>query len=79
MTAQLSLVADTGSQIRSATDFKSYYPLLWMFPVSPVSDAMAATVLKTHLVAFSWARCGLQLALLNARILSNGLSESSMS
>ena len=38
------------------------------------SESTAEIVLKTHLAAFSWGRCVLQLALLNARLLSIGLS-----
>lgn len=74
MVAQLSLVADTGSKFRGRPTLASAFLPFWMFPASPGFDAMAATMLKTHWAAYSAGKCLLQLGLLNAQLLSSGLS-----
>ena len=72
MERRLYLVDDTGSSLRSATDSNAFFLKSLMSPALRVSESMVATLLRTHMVAFSWARCVLQLASLNARILSSG-------
>lgn len=74
MVAQLSLVADTGSKYRGHPTLASAFLPFWMSPPTPAFVAMAATTLKIHLVAYSAGKYALQMGLLNARLLSSGLS-----
>ncbi len=74
MVAQLSLVADTGSKYRGHPTLANAFLPFWMSPPTPAFAAMAAMMLETHLAAYSAGKYALQVGLLNAQLLSNGLS-----